>query len=355
MLQIQYYNKGLTQTQIEQILNNYNLKYTTISKQINAKLNSLIKTVLDDIFPFLENIQVLSKEIKKMKDLENTNDKIEFLENKLRKKAETENQLKNDIITLKKEISFLKQKNNQNNLDTLSYKNECPPTSPRNKSKIRKKSYDINIDEKQKTIKNINDNNGDKNKQLNNSNLSISNSSKNFNLNNHSKSTIGRTNSIKNTKNKNNYMMNMQEITRSINGYHNQIQNTRNNEKVRKFICFSSKKNYKKDIKNKKIKSKKEKGRSIDLSYSVDTDTKNKKIEINNTINNYYNNNINNNNANNNYNNNNVNKVEENSLEIIEEEYDEEIRELEIDEENILKLIEDIKKFENNIEVADPF
>ena len=173
---------------------------------------------------------------------------------------------------------------------------------------------------------------------------------------------MGKADSNKNTKNKSNYMMNMQEITRSINGYHNQIQSTRNSEKVSKFICSSSKKNNKKDIKNKKNKSKKEKSRSIDLSYSVDTDTKNKKIEINNTINNYYNNNINNNNnninnnninnnnANNNYNN--VNKIEGNNLDIIEEEYDEEIRELEIDEKNILKLIEDIKNLGNNIEVA---
>ena len=207
MLQLQYYNKGLTQTQIEHILNNYNLKYTTISNQINAKLNSLIKTVLDDIFPFLENIQVLSKEIKKIKDLEITNEKIEFLENKLRKKAETEHQLKNDIITLKKEISFLKQKNNQNTLlDNQSYKNECPSLSSRNKSKKRKKSYDI--DEKRKTIKNDNDINGDKNKQLNNSNLSAKNSSKNFGLNNHSNSTMGKADSNKNTKNKSNYMMN---------------------------------------------------------------------------------------------------------------------------------------------------
>ena len=56
MLQIQYYNKGLTKTQIEQIIKNYNLKYTTLTNEINSKLNSIIKTVLSDITPFLENI-----------------------------------------------------------------------------------------------------------------------------------------------------------------------------------------------------------------------------------------------------------------------------------------------------------
>ena len=42
MIQVQYYNKGLTKTQIEQILNNYKLKYTTLTNEINSKLNSLI-------------------------------------------------------------------------------------------------------------------------------------------------------------------------------------------------------------------------------------------------------------------------------------------------------------------------
>ena len=48
MLQIQYYNKGLSKTQIEQIIKNYNIKYTRLTNEINLKLNSIIKTVLND-------------------------------------------------------------------------------------------------------------------------------------------------------------------------------------------------------------------------------------------------------------------------------------------------------------------
>jgi len=107
MIQLQYYNNGLSKTQIEQILNNYNLKYNTLTNEINSKLNNLIKTFLNDISPFLENIEYISKEMKKLKDLETNRDQIEFLENQLNEKCIIENQLQNDIITLKKYILFL--------------------------------------------------------------------------------------------------------------------------------------------------------------------------------------------------------------------------------------------------------
>ena len=71
MIQLQFYNKGLTKTQIEHILNNYKLKYTTLTNEINSKLNSLIKTILNDITPFLENIEEISKELKHIREMEN--------------------------------------------------------------------------------------------------------------------------------------------------------------------------------------------------------------------------------------------------------------------------------------------
>ena len=62
---------GLTKTQIKHILNNYKLKYTKLKKEINSKLNSLIKVILNDISPFLENIEEISKEIKNLKEKDN--------------------------------------------------------------------------------------------------------------------------------------------------------------------------------------------------------------------------------------------------------------------------------------------
>ena len=110
MLQIQYYNKGLTKTQIEQIIKNYNLKYTTLTNEINSKLNSIIKTVLSDITPFLENIEYLSKQAKQLKEIENTKNRIESLENKLKEKSLLEKELQNNITYLKQEINELKEK-----------------------------------------------------------------------------------------------------------------------------------------------------------------------------------------------------------------------------------------------------
>ena len=121
MIQFQYYRKGLTKIQIEHILNNYKLKYTTITNEINSKLNYLIKTVLNDISPFLENIEEISKELKNLKEMDNHKSKIELLENKLQEKSLIEHQLQNDIINLKKEISSLKEQNlvKNNSIDNI--------------------------------------------------------------------------------------------------------------------------------------------------------------------------------------------------------------------------------------------
>ena len=110
MLQIQYYNKGLSKTQIEQIIKNYNIKYTRLTNEINLKLNSIIKTVLNDITPFLENIEYLAKQAKQIKEIENANDRIDLLENKLKEKALLEKELQINISYLKQEINELKEK-----------------------------------------------------------------------------------------------------------------------------------------------------------------------------------------------------------------------------------------------------
>ena len=47
-------------------------------------------------------------------------------------------------------------------------------------------------------------------------------------------------------------MMNMQEITRNINNYHNEVQANRTNKNINKFISPSNRKIVQKEIKNKK-------------------------------------------------------------------------------------------------------
>ncbi len=323
MIQLQYYNKGLTKTQIEHILNNYNLKYTTITNEINSKLSSLIKTVLNDISPFLENIELLAKEMKKFKFQDNNTEKIELLENKLREKSQIELQLQNDIISLKKEISLLKQKDNQNiSIDNLDNKqnNDNNPLTPSNKSKKKNELNNNSKDNKGKSFRKDSDNTSEKSKM---SNIGL------------------KTNSSLNSKNKkyrNNdlYMMNMQEITRNSNKYHNNIKLSRNNQTVNQFICVSNKKNSNRNNSTKNIKDKKG---PIDLSLTIDSDKKNKMVKNNNNDKNI---------ENKNKNIKNDKKIEEieKALISMDKEYGEEIEELEIDEQNILQLIEDIKNFE---------
>jgi hypothetical protein len=318
MIKFQYYNKDLTKSQIEQILNNYKLKYTTLTNEINSKLNSLIKTILRDISPFLENIESISKDLKSLKEMDIHKKKIELLENKLREKSKIENQLQNDIISLKKEITALREnKIKQNDSTDNLLKRNDNITSPKRPNKLRKKTFELNnIDDHSQSISISSE---PKSSRRYNNKKMEENSSKSTTLNNHSNSIINKREKEKN-KLKNNYMMNMQEITRSINGYHNQIQATRNSEKISKFICFSNKKLNKNETRNKK--SKKDKSKSIDLSNSVETITKNRKYNIN-------------------------NELLLKDYNIIEEDIEDEIKDLEIDEENILKLIEDIQNFQN--------
>lgn len=320
MIQFQYYNKGLTKTQIEQILNNYKLKYTTLTNEINSKLNSLIKTILNDISPFLENIESISKDLKSLKEMDIHKKKIELLENKLREKSQIENRLQNDIISLKKEITTLKEKKiNQNDSTYNLLKRNDNSISPKKPNKLRKKTFELNnIDDYSQSILSE-----PKSSRRSNNKKTEENSSKSITLNSHSNSIINKKENEKN-KYKNNYMMNMQEITRSINGYHNQIKANRSSEKVSKFICYSNKKLNKNETRNKKTKNNKSK--SIDLSNSVDTVTKNNKLNI-------------------------TNELILKDYNIIEEDIEDEIKELEIDEENLLKLIEDIRNFQNSKQV----
>ena len=352
MIQLQYYNKGLTKNQIDQILNNYNLKYTTLTKEINSKLNSLIKTVLNDISPFLENIEEISKEIKSLKEMDSHKRKIELLENKLQEKSLVEHQLKNDIVSLKKEITLLKEKNKNDSTENLIKVNDTY-TSPVKRNK--KKSIDMKNMNNNTELQNLKKDLKGSTRQNNNN----KNDESSIGANTHSRSTMSsKKGSWKNSKEKkaNNYLMNYNEITRSLNNKNlNQNQNltkTVKADKVSKFICSSSKKNIK-DFKEKK-KTKKNKSRSIDLSNKIDTEAKKEKIQ----------NIINNNKMEKKEINNDDKIIEENKkenrnivdsedddikeesyLEIIEEEIDNEIKELETDEEEILLLINDIRNF----------
>ena len=103
MFQNQYYNRNLTKEHIEKILTNYNIKYNTMKNEIDAKFNSMIKLFINDIKAFLENIEEISTERKKIKEAENKELELAILKNKLEEKNRTENALRNQVELLTKE------------------------------------------------------------------------------------------------------------------------------------------------------------------------------------------------------------------------------------------------------------
>ena len=111
MLQQQYFSRKLTKNQIDGIMNNFSIKYTTVKNEIDAKLNNLLKLFLSDIQPFLDNLEELSKERKKLKDFENIQREYNIMSLKLKEKISNEHRLESNIESLQREITQLKNEN----------------------------------------------------------------------------------------------------------------------------------------------------------------------------------------------------------------------------------------------------
>ena len=161
MLQNQYYNSKLSHAHIEKILANYNIKYNTMKNEIDAKFNSMIKLFINDIKAFLENIEEISNERKKIKDAENSQMQISILKEKLEEKNKIEVQLRNEIDNLNKENQNLKKKvkfretiNKNKNLLTDSNDIRLKTESIPYKNKY--KTFTINNNKKNKDKKNNN-------------------------------------------------------------------------------------------------------------------------------------------------------------------------------------------------------
>ena len=201
MLQNQYFNSKLTKNHIEKILANYNTKYNTMKNEIDAKFNNLIKLFINDIKAFLENIEEISNERKKIKEAENREMEFIILKNKLEEKNKIENQLRNELellskenLNLKKKIKFkdqiIKNKNLtfERNTNNIRLKTETNPNKNRftqitdnakNKTDRKEKTSGIYMSlsvktEEKKSIKNNTHRN-----QLS-SKLGINNDSENF-------------------------------------------------------------------------------------------------------------------------------------------------------------------------------
>lgn len=115
MLQSQYFNTKLTKNHIEQILGNYNIKYTTMRNEIENKINIMIKAFSTDILSFLNNMEEIAEQRQKLKTLEYNQNELDSVREKLKEKIHELTKLKREIELLKAENKRLKNENNNNN------------------------------------------------------------------------------------------------------------------------------------------------------------------------------------------------------------------------------------------------
>ena len=131
MLQLQYYNSCLKNNHIDKIIENYNIKYTTMKNEIEFKMNDMIKNFLTDILGFLENIEEIAEQKKKLSGFEHIKKELELTKTKLKDKTLTEQKLKSDFDAVKGENTLLKLK-----IKSLQAKISNLTKSPQNNKKI---------------------------------------------------------------------------------------------------------------------------------------------------------------------------------------------------------------------------
>jgi len=151
MFQVQYLNQALNKNQIERIISNYNIKYTTLKREINLKIDHLIDIMLKDLSQFYEGIQQNSKDKEIQKNYEKAKNEIQLLNIQLKQKTHNETKLR-------QEIEGLKMKNQQKEANVYlktepKNKNVLPFKKKKNNGSLPK--YIINSPKTVRTGKNI--------------------------------------------------------------------------------------------------------------------------------------------------------------------------------------------------------
>ena len=136
MLQMQFYASKLTKSQIERMLSNYKIKYTTLKTDLDAKINGMIQIFLKDILAFLENIEEIASEREKIQEYDRIKNELQCLNDKLSEKTKKEIELKNEINNLSEENKQLKERLNSSLRYSRNNSNQiCSPTIAKTKTK----------------------------------------------------------------------------------------------------------------------------------------------------------------------------------------------------------------------------
>ena len=151
MFQNQYLNQALNKNQIERIIQNYSIKYNTLKKEINVKIDNLINVMLIDLSQFYEGIQKNAKDKEIQKNYEKAKNEIQLLNLQLKQKSHIESKLKNEIEELK--IKYQQKESGGVYLKTEpKNKNTLPSKKKRNNESLPK--YIINSPRTVRTGKN---------------------------------------------------------------------------------------------------------------------------------------------------------------------------------------------------------
>ena len=133
MLQLQYLNSKLNNKHINKILDNYKLKYSGIKNEIESKINDMIKLFLKDILGFLENVEETADKKKKLNNYEKMKNELEKIRYELKMKTYNEHKIKNELDLLNQENSLLKVKIKSLNEKILNLTNNLNNTSTNTK------------------------------------------------------------------------------------------------------------------------------------------------------------------------------------------------------------------------------
>ncbi len=138
MLQLQYITR-LKNKHINSILDNYKLKYSGMKNEIDTKVNELIKLFLKDILSFLENLEQTATNKKKLNNYDKMKTELESIRNQLKIKTYNEHKAKNELDLLTQENSLLKVKIKSLNQKILNLSNNIN-NSNNNLYNLRNKS-----------------------------------------------------------------------------------------------------------------------------------------------------------------------------------------------------------------------
>ena len=115
MLSLQYLSKRLKKSHIEQIQNNYNIKYTTMKNEIENKINMMIKTFNEDISAFLNIMQEFAEKKQQLRSLENKESEVDSLREKIKDSIHEKTKLRREVELLRIENNRLKYYSTNNN------------------------------------------------------------------------------------------------------------------------------------------------------------------------------------------------------------------------------------------------